>query len=214
MRGQQGGLHLQRQCVLQALGHTQHLQLTFHGEPIAALDLHGHGALAHHLFQPKAGLPVQGLFIHLAQLAGAVQDAATACSDLLIAEPLDLVHELFFAWRCEHRVGVRVAPSGQHVAAGGVDHRYIAADRGKRIHAPKFGDAAVLDQQPTIAYLRQTGHFRTARNGYTRCMGAHQCLRVLDQQSVHCVGRADMVRPAAKKARKRGSRPVVAVTTG
>ncbi len=185
VRGEQRGPYLQGQGFLQALGHAEHLQLAFKRKAVAALDLHGHGALAHHLLHACLGGGVEFFLAHRTQLGRAVEYATAFRGDLLVAQPVDAVHELAFARCGEHGMRMRVAPARQHIAIGGIDHLQAvpigdARPVGIGAHG---GDDAVLRHQPALLHLRQLPHGGTGHPVHARGMRAYQCLCVLDQQS-------------------------------
>lgn len=141
----------------------------------------------HHRLDTRLGLREQLLLSHRPKLHRTVEDTAAARSDLLVAEPVDLVHELLFARCRENAVGMRVAPAGQNEAACCVDHGKPrpVRDTGQVGHRSEGGDEAIFCGQPGIVDRGQLGHGTAVDRVLASRSKAIYGFGVLDQQATH-----------------------------
>ena len=160
MGAQEGRHHLEGSIALDALHHTQHLELVGRVKAIAAFDLDAASALGHHLVDALHGLGIELVGTHVMQPVGTVEDAAAAAGNLGIGQAVDFVDKLLLAAAGIHQVGVRVAKRGQHSAATGIDH-LVSAHREVALE-PEVGNAAVVDKQIGIVDAVKLGHVGAA----------------------------------------------------
>ena len=109
MGAEKSCLHLQRDGLLYAASHAQHLQLALGGQAIAALYLDGSGSFGYYLVDACHCLAVEFLLGGGGKKVGGVQYSATAPCNFLIAQTVDFVEKLAGALACIYYMCVRVA---------------------------------------------------------------------------------------------------------
>ena len=112
---------LNRNSFADSAYNPEHLQFIFCRESVSALYFHGSGTFGHDFFNPDHGLTEKFVFRCGMKQVGRVKDSASACSNFLIAQPLNLVPELPVAAAGIDDVGMGIAECRHDIASSGID---------------------------------------------------------------------------------------------